>query len=82
MTPTEYQEKINSYILEVEEEKKLQKLNDGDFCVIIYSGRNLNKNRWVKFIYRNVDDFKTKALKDIESIDEMYSIDLQMWVFD
>lgn len=75
------QKKINDFISDVENEMKKQNLDVNDFCIIIYAG-NLHGNRWVKFIYKTIEDFKEKSLNDIRSIDVTYSVDLQMWIFD
>jgi len=75
--------KIDKYADEVLAEKEKLKLSDEDFCIIIYA-RSVPQNhrKWVKHIYKTVEDFKVKALADINKIDDMYAVDFEMWVFD
>jgi len=78
----EEQEKIKAYINECITELTDKKLNEGDYCMIVYSRSVMHGNKWVKFIYKNISDFESKVLNDIKNIDEMRAIDFEMWIFD
>lgn len=79
------QTRINNFALEIEKDLEEDANLKDNFCIIIYAGSGgtpFRNNRRVKFVYKNVEDFKNKALKDTNTIDEMHSVDMEMWVFD
>lgn len=78
----EEQEKISSYVAECYAEVNKLKLNDGDYCMIVYSRSVMSGGKFVKFIYKDVVEFEKKVFNDIKSIDEMRAIDFEMWIFD
>ena len=75
-------EELKKYISDCLNDIKQQKLNDGDYCMIVYSRSVMHGNKWVKFIYKNISDFEAKVEKDIEKIDDMRAIDFEMRTFD
>jgi hypothetical protein len=76
------QEKVNEFAADVAKERDDNNLQDGDYCIIVYSTSNMTNCKTVKFIYKGIETFKLDAVKDTKDIDEMYAIDVQMWIFD
>jgi hypothetical protein len=64
----------------IETKKKVTELElEGKYCIVVYTHTSISRN--VKYIYKNIEDFETKIENDIASINSMYSIDFQMWIF-
>lgn len=78
----EEQEKIQNHADECNALISKLKLNEGDYCMIVYSRSVRSGGKSVKFIYKNVVEFQKKVLNDIRNIDEMNAIDMEMWIFD
>lgn len=68
------QEKVDDFYNEV--------LNDapaeGSYCIIIF----VREDKQVRYVYKNISNFKEKVLKDIEHIDPMHQILFWLWIFD
>lgn len=78
----EQQDKIKAFANECIAEAKENNLQEGDYCLIVYSRSVMYGSKWVKFIYKTIADFESKVLNDIKEIDEMMAIDFEMWIFD
>lgn len=73
----------NAKILRFIEEAKseIEKANAQDnYCIIVYSTKmTINL---VRFVYKSLDDFERRVIGDINTIDEIFGINFQVWYFD
>lgn len=59
-----------------------------DYCIIVLIflfldfGSNKVINKDIKYIYKNLDEFKEKFKVDCLFIDSKYGVDFQLWIFD
>lgn len=66
----------------IEDSKKhIIENNIGDnYCVIVYT--TINGTRNIKFVYKTIDDFEKKLIKDSHNINDIFGVIFQLWIFD
>ena len=72
---------VSEFVKACELELAKEKLNDGDYCVIIYSHHRIG-GKIVRAIYKNLDEFKQKADERMREIDSLLDVLFQFWVYD
>lgn len=57
--------------------------NFGDnYCIIVTAGKGQFSIGSPRLIYKTLNDFEKKAEADMDKIDSMFSINVQLWIFD
>ena len=72
------QDKINKFAEDCRKDLDKANIKEGEYCVLILAG-NASRPR---FIYKDIESFKQKAVEDAATIDSMFSVDMQLWIFD
>lgn len=74
---------LEKFIKDVEAYKVKEGISDDDFCLIVYDMDYFNMKKSVKFIYKNIEEFNKRALKDIRKLNDLTaSVEFLMWIFD
>jgi hypothetical protein len=58
------------------------KLEDGDYCMIVHTGRGQRGGPRVSAIYKNLFDFSQKAPMHLERVDSMFDVDFELYEYD
>ena len=67
-----------------ETQKKIifeNKIGD-NYCVLVNSKNPIVESTYTSFIYKNLDEFKSKVSNDIRKINSAHDIKFSIWVFD
>lgn len=79
------QDKITEYANEVRQDIANGEYADGNYCIIVttHTGNGLmQSNGRIRNVYKNVDEFETKALEHMRGIDTMFGINVVTYIFD
>lgn len=76
---------VSEYIIEALEDILKNDAAD-NHCVILYKTKprfnSFGDEAIVHKIYKNINEFTDKAVKDINEIDSSFGVRVQMWYFD
>lgn len=78
--------KKNEFSVLLDEFKKSikeEKLTD-NYCVIVYGSRgiDLNTNKHIRYVYKNIEEFEKKGESDFNKIPSEFGVAVQIWIFD
>ncbi len=76
--PKTVEQKIAEFIESVKNDDGYK---DNNYCIVIWTYCSIGDKR-VSAIYKNISQFKKGIFEHIEDIDEMFSIDFEMYIFD
>ncbi len=64
--------------------ESIKKENQEDnHCIILYKCKGMwNERKHVHKVYKNIDEYASKSMKDLQEIDFDFGISPQLWFFD
>ena len=74
-------EKLEEFYTDCKKDLEKKNTSEGEYCVVITAGKAGYSGR-PRFIYKDLEQFKQKAIADIAKIDSMFFVDMQLWIFD
>lgn len=78
------QQMVEEFSAEAKRDLDTTGAKEGEYCVVLTTARSgpMGGVGTPRRVYKSLDEFKARAAEHIKEIDSMFSVNVQLWMFD